>query len=75
MRSITHHNLRRISIQDALHLFFQPRETGDPWTDFYTAYRKEAVEYDAHFVKQYDGDLNTTLIFVSLPLSVTEDDT
>ena len=54
-----------ISIQDALRLFFQPTKTGDTRSDFYSAYQKEAAEYDTHFVKQYDEDLNTTLIFVS----------
>jgi len=63
------HNSRRISIQDALRLFFQPTKTGDLRTDFYSAYQKEAAEYDAHFVKQCDEDLNTTLIFVSSPPS------
>lgn len=59
---------RQPSIQDALRPFFQPTRTGDPRTDFYSAYRKEATEYDGHFVKQYDEYLNTSLIFVS-PLS------
>ena len=34
---------------------------------FYDNYRKVAEEYDKVFVKQHDEDLNTTLIFVSLP--------
>jgi len=32
---------------------------------FYEHYRKEAEEYDKEFMKKYDEDLNTTLIFVS----------
>jgi len=48
---------------------FQPTKTGGLRTDFYPAHQKEAAEYDTYFVKQYDGDLNTTLISVSLPLS------
>ena len=32
---------------------------------FYEYYRKEAKEYDRVFMKKYDEDLNTTLIFVS----------
>ena len=32
---------------------------------FYECYRKEAEEYDKEFMKKYDEDLNTTLIFVS----------
>ena len=32
---------------------------------FYEYYHKEAEEYDKEFVKKYDEDLNTTLIFVS----------
>ena len=31
---------------------------------FYEHYRKEAKEYDEEFIKKYDEDLNTTLIFV-----------
>ena len=27
-------------------------------------YRREAMEYDTDYVKKYDEDLNTTLIFV-----------
>jgi len=32
---------------------------------FYEDYRKVAEGYDKEFVKRYDEDLNTTLIFVS----------
>ena len=32
---------------------------------FYECYREEAEEYDREFMKKYDEDLNTTLIFVS----------
>ena len=33
---------------------------------FYEHYRKIAEEYDKEFLKKYDEDLSTTLIFVSL---------
>jgi len=33
-------------------------------TKFYEVYRREAEEYDREFIKRYDEDLNTTLIFV-----------
>ena len=33
---------------------------------FYKHYRKVAEEYDKEFLKKYDEDLNTTLIFVSI---------
>lgn len=33
---------------------------------FYDNYRKVAEEYDKEFLKKYEEDLNTTLIFVSL---------
>ena len=39
--------------------------TGDPRTDFFTVYRKQADEFDKDYVQKYDEDLNTTLIFVS----------
>jgi len=30
-------------------------------------YKREATEYDTDYVKKYDEDLNTTLIFVRFP--------
>ena len=53
------------SFQDALRTFFQPIKNDDARLDFYTMYKKEATEYDTDYVKKYDEDLNTTLIFVS----------
>jgi len=50
--------------QDALRTFFQPLKTDDPRLDFYTVYKREATEHDVDYVKKYDEDLNTTLIFV-----------
>ena len=52
------------SFQDALRAFFQPLKTDDPRLNFYTIYKREATEYDVDYVKKYDEDLNTTLIFV-----------
>ena len=52
------------SFQDALKHFFQPTNTGDARVDFYTMYKRESAEYDTDYVKKYDEDLNTTLIFV-----------
>ena len=52
------------SLQDALRTFFQPIKTDDSRLDFYTMYKREATEYDTDYVKKYDEDLNTTLIFV-----------
>ena len=37
----------------------------DPRSRFYEDYRNVAEEYDKEFMKRYDEDLNTTLIFVS----------
>jgi len=42
---------------------------GDHRARFFDEYRKEAEEYDREFMKIYDEDLNTTLIFVSLVYS------
>jgi len=36
---------------------------------FYERYRKEAEDYDKDFMKKYDEDLNTTLVFVGYPHS------
>ena len=57
------------SIQDVLKHFIPPIKTGDDRVDFYKMYKKESAEYDTEFVKKYDEDLNTTLIFVRCPPS------
>ena len=41
-----------------------PPTEEDYKTKFYELYRREAEEYDREFIKRYDEDLNTTLIFV-----------
>jgi len=41
-----------------------PPTEEDYRTKFYEKYRHEAEEYDREFIKRYDEDLNTTLIFV-----------
>ena len=41
-----------------------PQTQEDYRTKFYDVYRREAEEYDREFIKRYDEDLNTTLIFV-----------
>jgi len=42
-----------------------PQPTQEDYqTKFYDVYRREAEEYDREFIKRYDEDLNTTLIFV-----------
>jgi len=52
------------SLHEALRVFFLPIKNDDARLDFYTMYKKEATEYDTDYVKKYDEDLNTTLIFV-----------
>jgi hypothetical protein len=54
------------SIQDALGMFMQPLKSEDPRLDFYSMYKREAIEYDNNYVRKYDEDLNITLIFVYL---------
>lgn len=56
--------VNEISIQDALRAFLSPIKNDDTCLDFYTVYKREATEYDTDYVKKYDEDLNTTLIFV-----------
>ena len=56
--------LRTRSFQEALRTFFQPIKHDDARLDFYAIYKKEATEYDTDYVKKYNEDLNTTLIFV-----------
>ena len=57
------------SIQEALRMFLQPIKNDDPQLDFYTMYRRETVEYDTDYIKKYNDDLDTTLIFVRLCIS------
>ena len=45
-------------------MFLQPLKYDDPRLDFYAVYKKEVADYDTDYVKKYDEDLNTTLIFV-----------
>jgi len=42
-----------------------PSAQEDHRAQFFENYRREAEEYDKEFIKKYDEDLNTTLIFVS----------
>ena len=60
------------SIQDGLRMYLHPIKNEDPQLDFYTMYKREAMEYDTEHMQKYNEDLNTTLIFVrfrSLPVS------
>ena len=46
---------------------WKPDKIGtDPTTNFWTIYKKVADEYDNDLVNKYVGDLDTSLIFVSL---------
>jgi hypothetical protein len=61
------------SLHSALKEFFEPVKTNDSRTEFFAAYRRESGEFDRDYVGKYDGDLNTSLIFVGdtlPPLSV-----
>ena len=62
----------------SLRKFYSPEQATfladkeDHQARFYEAHRKVAEEYDKEFLKKYDEDLNTTLIFVSLVSNFTE---
>ena len=56
------------SIQEALRMYLQPIKNEDPHLDFFTMYKRETTEYDTEYMKKYDEDLNTTLIFVGFCL-------
>ena len=45
------------SVQEALH-------PNDLRLDFYTKYKRATIEYDATYMRKYNEDLNTTLLFV-----------
>ena len=55
---------QRNSMQVVLRAFLPPIKNDDASFDFYTVYKKEVTEYDVDFIKEYDEDLNTTLISV-----------
>ena len=60
-------HITRISLRPSCsreHDITPPQE--DPQAQFYKEYHKVAEEYDKEFLKKYDEDLNTTLIFVSV---------
>jgi len=44
--------------------------TSNPAVEFYNKFQRTADDYDRDFIKKYDEDLNSTLIFVSVFLHV-----
>jgi len=66
----------RYSLHSALKEFIEPLRTNDHRTDFFAVYRKESEDFDRDYVRKYDEDLNTSLIFVSrqLPLCAQDSD-
>ena len=67
-------SLTGCSFQDALRAFFQPIKTDDARLDFYTVYKREAMEYDADYQEirrgsQYHPDIRASLIILSRQLS------
>jgi len=69
-RRSSHQLLKGTSIKDALRAFLPPIKNDDGRLDFYTVYKRESTEYDLDYVKKYDEDLNTTLIFICRALFV-----
>ena len=59
---VSHLSLIRSQEHDAT----RPPPQEGPQAQFYKEYHKVAEEYDKEFLKKYDEDLNTTLIFVSV---------
>ena len=51
------------SLQDALKTFFRRIKTEEPRVDFYSMYKRKSAKYDTDYVKKYDENLDTTLIF------------
>jgi len=40
--------------------------TNNPAAEFYNKFQRAADDHDRDFIKKYDEDLNSTLIFVSI---------
>jgi len=55
------------ALRDALKSVLEKEGSSDPRTSFYNKFKEEVTEHDDDFHKKYDEDLNTTLIFVSIP--------
>lgn len=54
-------------------IFANDKLTGtkaSPTTNFWTTYKKVADEYDNDMISKYVGDLDTSLLFVSMPVSL-----
>ena len=45
--------------------FLSVGTTNNPAVEFYRKFQRAADDHDHDFIKKYDEDLNTTLIFVS----------
>ena len=43
-----------------------PGTTSNPAVEFYNKFHRAADDHDRDFIKKYDEDLNSTLIFVSI---------
>jgi len=52
-------------------MYLQPIKNDDPRLDFFTMYKREAMEYDTDYIQKYNEDLNTTLIFVRFCVSAS----
>ena len=63
-------DLSHRSLHSALKEFFDPLTASDSRTEFFTVYRRESGEFDRDYAGKYDGDLNTSLIFVSSLISI-----
>ena len=61
------------SFEGALRGFFQPIKNDGPRLNFYNVYKREAAKYDMDYVKNYNDDLNATLIFVRRLPNVLDD--
>ena len=57
------------ALRDALKSVLEKDGSSDPRTSFYNKFKEEVDEYDDDLQEKHDGDLDTTLIFVSLLLS------
>jgi len=52
-------------------MYLQPIKNDDPRLDFFTMYKREAMEYDTDYMQKLNEDLNTTLIFVRFCVSAS----
>ena len=68
---VTKLDLFRFRLEKAIAELNPHKLKTDPTTNFWTVYKKVAEEHDNDLLNKYAGDLDTSLLFVSIFMSLT----